>query len=342
MSSRRLTSTILSLAFGISLAWSGAASAQTQTPSEILNVSYDISRELFAEINPLFIAAWKAKTGQTIEVKQSHNGSSRQARAILEGLQADVVTFNQVIDVQTLADKGKLIAPDWQKKYANNSSPYYSLPSFLVRGGNRKKIKDWDDLVRNDVKLVFPNPKTSGNARYTYLAAYAYALDKFKGDETKAEEFVRTLLGNVAVFDTGGRAATTTFVEREIGDVLITFEAEVNGIKKEFGAKNLEIVTPSQSLLAEFPAAVVDKVVDQRGSRAIATAYIDFLYSDVGQEVLAKNYNRVRNPKVAAKYATQFPNVKLVTVEEKLGGWDAVQKKHFAEGGILDRVMLGK
>lgn len=342
MSLRRLTSTVLSIVLGASVIGSGEVFAQTQAPSDILNVSYDISRELFAEINPLFIVAWKSKTGQTIEVKQSHNGSSRQARAILEGLQADVVTFNQVIDVQTLVDKGKLITPDWQKKFANNSSPYYSLPSFLVRGGNPKKIKDWDDLVRNDVKLVFPNPKTSGNARYTYLAAYAYALDRFKGDEVKAEEFVRTLLGNVSVFDTGGRAATTTFVEREIGDVLITFEAEVNGIKKEFGSKNLEIVTPSQSLLAEFPTAVVDKVVDQRGSRAIATAYIEFLYSDAGQEVLAKNFNRVRNPKVAAKYAAQFPNVKLVTVDEKLGGWDAVQKKHFAEGGILDRVMLGK
>lgn len=317
-------------------------SAQEKGPAEILNVSYDIARELFQQINPAFAASWKTRTGQAIEIKQSHAGSSRQARAILEGLQADVVTFNQVLDVQVLHDRGGYVAADWQKKLPNNASPYYSLPAFLVRKGNPKGIKSWDDLVRTDIKLVFPNPKTSGNARYTYLAAYGFALQSNGGDHAKAQEFVKKLLANVPVFDTGGRGATTTFVEREVGDALITFEAEVNGIRREYGADRFEIVVPPVSILAEFPVAIVDRVVDKRGSRAVATAYLQFLYSPEGQEILAANFNRVHDPKVAAKYASVFPPVKLITVEETFGGWDKANKDHFAEGGTLEKVFINR
>lgn len=319
-------------AIGLSL----APVAAMAEPADILNVSYDIARELYAQINPAFQAQWKKESGQSIEVKQSHGGSSKQARSIIEGLPADVVTFNQVTDVQALANKG-LVRKDWQEAFPNQASPYYSLPSFLVRKGNPKNIKNWDDLVRSDVKVVFPNPKTSGNARYTYLAAYAFALEKFGNDQAKAKDFVRQLLANVPVFDTGGRGATTTFVERETGDVLVTFEAEVNGIRKEFGADRFESVVPPVSVLAEFPVAVVDKVADKRGSRKVSTAYLNYLWSPEAQDILAKNYNRVRDAKVAEKYKAQFPAVRLYTIE-LFGGWGNIQKVHFAEGGILDQV----
>lgn len=329
----------LALAAAMLLAASPVA-AQTPANVEILNVSYDIARELYAAINPPFAEAWKAKTGQVVTIKQSHSGSSRQARSILEGLQADVVTFNQVIDVQVLHDRGKLIAADWQKRLPNNASPYYSLPAFLVRQGNPKGVKNWNDLARPDVKVVFPNPKTSGNARYTYLAAYGFALEQGGGDQAKAKDFVKRLLANVPVFDTGGRAATTTFVEREIGDVLITFEAEVNAIRREYGDKRFEIVVPPVSMLAEFPVAVIDKVVDKRGTRDVATAYLDFLYSEQGQEILATFSNRVHHPKVVAKHKDAFPEVRLIRVEDVFGGWEKASKDHFAEGGILDQVFL--
>lgn len=319
-----------------------AATPAVAQPADILNVSYDVARELFAQINPVFAAEWKAKTGQTIEIKQSHAGTSRQARSIMEGLQADVVTFNQFTDVQILADRGNFVSKDWQKKFPNNASPFYSLPSFLVRKGNPKNIKDWGDLARDDVKSVFPNPKTSGNARYTYLAAYAFALEQNKGDHAKAQAFVKKFLSNVPVFDTGGRGSTTTFVEREIGDVLITFECETNGIRKEYGDKGFDLVTPSLSVLAEFPVAVVDKVAEKRGSQQVSTAYLQFLYSEAGQDILAKNFNRVHNPKVAEKYKAQFPNVKLVTVDDVFGGWEKVTKEHFSEGGILDKVFVNR
>ncbi|QRG07472.1 sulfate ABC transporter substrate-binding protein [Xanthobacter dioxanivorans] len=328
------------LAPALALALAGAAAPFSgafaqQGPNTLLNVSYDISRELFTAVNAEFIPFWKQKTGQELAVNQSHAGSSRQARAILEGLEADVVTFNQVLDVDVLAKAG-FVAKDWQKKFPNAASPYYSFPAFLVRAGNPKNIKDWSDLVRSDVKVIFPNPKTSGNARYTYLAAYAFALEQNKGDSAKADAFVKALLANVPVFDTGGRAATTTFVERETGDVLVTFEAETRTIEGLYPDRKLQTVVPSVSLLAEFPVAVVDKVVDKRGSRASATAYLEFLYSPAGQTIAAKAFHRVVDPKVAEQFKAQFPPVRLVKVEDVFGGWEKLQAEHFASGAKLD------
>ncbi|TGQ42577.1 sulfate ABC transporter substrate-binding protein [Mesorhizobium sp. M00.F.Ca.ET.216.01.1.1] len=307
------------------------ASSQAWSADRLLNASYDVGRELFAEVNKAFIAEHPG-----VSIDQSHAGSSAQARAIAEGLSADVVTFNQVIDVNFLVKKG-LVSADWQKNFPDNASPFYSLPSFLVRAGNPKHIKDWNDLVRDDVQVIFPNPKTSGNARYTYLAATAYAKEAFKGDDAKVKEFVTKLFNNVPIFDTGGRAATTTFVQREIGDVLITFESETRGIRKEYGEDKFEQVTPSVSLLAEFPVAIVDKVAEEHGTRDLAKTYLDFLYTPQGQEILAENGNRVRDPAVAAKYKDQFPDVRLLTVNDVFGGWDKVQAEHFAAGGLLDQ-----
>lgn len=321
------------------LALLGAFLAGGAQAADLLNASYDVSRELFDDINPAFVRYWKAQSGETLAIRQSHGGSSKQARSVAEGMPADVVTFNQVTDVELLRKSG-LVAADWRKRLPNNASPYYSLPVFLVRAGNPKRIRDWNDLVRPGVQVVFPNPKTSGNGRYSYLAAYAYALDRNRNDAAQARQFVARLLANVPVFDTGGRGATTTFVEREIGDVLITFEAEVSAIRKEYGKATLQAVTPSLSLRADFPVAVVDKVVDRRGTRKAATAYLAFLYSEAGQEIIARRYNRVENTKVAAKYQDQFPPVKLVTVESVFGGWDAVMRDHLADGGILDQALV--
>jgi sulfate/thiosulfate transport system substrate-binding protein len=315
-----------------------AATSQGAEKVELLNASYDVSRELFTRINPAFQAAWKAKTGQDLVIRQSHGGSSKQARAVAEGLPADVVTFNQVTDIDFLVKTG-LIAPGWEKRLPDRASPFYSLPVFLVRAGNPKKIADWSDLARPGVQPVFPNPKTSGNGRYTYLAAYAYALRKNNGDPAKAQAFVASLLKNVPVFDTGGRGATTTFVERQIGDVLITFESEVSAIRREYAKAELVIVYPSLSLRADFPVAVVDKVVDRRGTRDVANAYLQFLFSEAGQDVLAAGYNRVRNSSVLNRYRTQFPPVTLVSVEEVFGSWDSVTQTHFGDGGILDRLL---
>lgn len=320
----------------------GSAPAYADEPKEILNVSYDIARELYEQVNKAFVADWKAKTGDELTVNQSHAGSSKQARSILEGLEADVVTFNQVTDVQVLHDKGDLIPADWQKRLPNNSSPYYSFPAFLVRAGNPKNIQNWDDLARDDVKVIFPNPKTSGNARYTYLAATAYAREAFNGDDAKVREFVGKIFKNVPVFDTGGRGATTTFAERGIGDVLVTFEAETRGTQKQLGVDKYDVVTPKVSLLAEFPVTVVDKVVDKRGSRKIAEAYLNYLYTPEGQEILAQNFNRVHDKGVIEKHKDIYPEVRLVTVEDVFGGWDKVQKEHFAEGGVLDQLFTAK
>ncbi|AOG08449.1 MULTISPECIES: thiosulfate ABC transporter substrate-binding protein CysP [unclassified Agrobacterium] len=299
---------------------------------KLLNASYDIAREIFAAQNEAFI---KANPGVSID--QSHGGTSRQARAIVEGLEADVVTFNQVTDVEFLAKNG-FINEGWQSEFPNNASPFYSFPSFLVRAGNPKNIKDWDDLARDDVQVIFPNPKTSGNARYTYLAATAYAKEKFAGDEAKVTEFVEKIFDNVPVFDTGGRAATTTFVERETGDVIITFEAETKSIAKQYGEDKFQQVVPSVSLLAEFPVAIVDKVADAKGSQELSKKYLDFLYSPEGQKIAADFGHRVHDETVAAEYKDQFPEIRLVTVEDVFGGWAKVSEEHFAEGAILDGI----
>ena len=331
---------LLAIAAAAAILWLSPASAEG--PTDILNVSYDVSRELYADIDKAFAAKYKADTGTDITINQSHAGSSKQARAVLEGLKADVVTFNQVTDVQVLHDQGDLIPADWQSRLPNNASPYYSLPAFLVRAGNPKNIKDWNDLVREDVKVIFPNPKTSGNGRYTYLAAYAYALEAFKGDQEKAQDFVRKLFANVPAFDTGGRAATTTFVERGISDVLVTFEAEVQNIGKQYGKDKVDLVLPSVSLRADFPVSVVDKVVDQRGSRKLAEAYLQYLYTPEAQEIIAEHFNRPIDKGVAAKHASDFGEVRLVTVEEVFGGWKKVTEEHLADGGILDRLYVGQ
>jgi len=308
---------------------------------KILNVSYDIARELFEALNPEFQTHWKEKSGRDVTIDQSHAGSSKQARAILEGLPADVVTFNQETDIDALA-KGGMVAENWREAFPNGASPYYSLPSFLVRKGNPKGIKDWSDLARDDVKAVFPNPKTSGNGRYTYLAAYAYALAQDGGDDAKAQEFVGKIFANVPVFDTGGRAATQTFAEREIGDVLVTFEAETKGIAKQYADQGFEAVTPSMSLFAAFPVAIVTENAEKDGALEVSTEYLNWLYTPEAQETLAEQNFRVTDKDVAAKHAADFPEVKLVTADEVFGGWGKIQSEHLAEGGILDKVFVNR
>lgn len=307
----------------------------------ILNVSYDVARELFEAINPVFAEKWKAETGRDVTIDQSHGGSSKQARAILEGLPADVVTFNQVTDIDVLAEGG-LVDANWRDAFPNAASPYYSLPAFLVRKDNPKGIEDWDDLVKEGVQVIFPNPKTSGNARYTYLAAYAYALDQNGGDQAAAQDFVRKLFANVPVFDQGGRAATVTFAEKEIGDVLITFEAETGGIAKEYADKGFVRVTPSLSLYSEFPVAIVTGNAAQKSTEEVSKAYLDFLYSPEGQKILAAHFYRVHDEAAQAEFAANFPEVKLVNVDEVFGGWDKIKAEHFAEGGILDTVFVNQ
>ncbi|GIU02655.1 thiosulfate ABC transporter substrate-binding protein CysP [Shewanella morhuae] len=306
----------------------------------LLNSSYDIARELFSAYNPVFAKHWQEKTGKTVEIKQSHAGSSAQARSILQGLPADVVTFNQVTDVQVLYDRGKLVPENWQKLLPNDSSPYYSTIAFLVRKGNPKQISDWDDLAKDDVKLVFPNPKTSGNARYTYLGALGYAQKTLGKDNlVEQDQFLKKFLGNVAVFDTGGRGATTSFVERNIGDVLITFESEVNNIRQQYGADDYQVIVPKTSILAEFPVAVVEKNAKRNGTIELATEYLQYLYSEEAQRLLAGFNYRVHNEKVQAEFAKQFPTVDLLTVEQIIGGWDNAMKTQFANGAKLDQLL---
>jgi sulfate transport system substrate-binding protein len=302
---------------------------------DILNASYDISRELFEKINPTFVSHWKKKTGEDVVIKQSHAGTSRQARSILEGLQADVVTFNQTVDIDVLA-QGGLLPRNWNTLFPHQSSPYYSLTSFLVRKGNPKGIKDWDDLAKPGVKLVFPNAKTSGNGRYTTLAAYAYARQKFGNDEAKSREFLKKILANVVVFDTGGRGSTTTFTERGIGDVLITFEAETYAVRDNPISGQYEVVTPSISIYAEFPVAVVKKVSDRRDTGKLANGYLEFLYTPEAQTILAENYYRIRDEAVAKKFAGKLASVQLVKVDEAFGGWEKVTKDFFDNNALVD------
>ena len=317
------------------------ASPVLAQPTDLLNASYDIAREIFEEENAAFIPAYEAANGVTVTVNQSHAGTSTQARAILEGLPADVVTFNQVTDIEKLVEGG-FVSDDWQSEFPNSASPFYSLPAFLVRAGNPKNIADWSDLARDDVAVIFPNPKTSGNARYTYLAARAWANEEFGGDQAQVADYLTKVFLNVPVFETGGRGATTAFTERQLGDVLITFEAEVLSAVNLLGADNYEAVVPSVSLLAEFPVAIVDKVVDNRGSRDLAQAYLDFLYTDEGQRIAAGRNHRVNNETVAAEFADRFPEVRLVNVDEEFGGWAQVSEEHFAEGGLLDQVFVNQ
>ena len=325
------------LAVALALGLAAPAAAQDR----LLNVSYDISRELFEALNPAFAAHWQETTGRTVTIDMSHGGSSRQARAILEGLSADVVTFNQETDIDVLAEGG-LLPAEWRDLLPNRASPYYSLPAFLVRAGNPKNIQDWDDLAREDVAPVFPNPKTSGNARYTYLAAYAYELAHNGGDHTATQEFVKSILSSVPVFDTGGRAATQTFAERGIGDVLVTFEAETGGIAAEYAAQGFERVTPSQSLFAAFPVAVVAENAKRNGSTEVAKAYLEWLYSPEAQRILAEHFYRVTDEAVAEEYADRQAGVTLVTVDEVFGGWGAVRADHLADGAILDQVFVNQ
>ncbi|MFZ6742302.1 sulfate ABC transporter substrate-binding protein [Undibacterium sp. JH2W] len=330
---RRTSFTAALLIAGVSL-FVFYSTAQAATGS-ILNASYDVTRELFKDINPAFVADWKKKTGESISVNQSHGGSSKQARSVIDGLEASVVTMNQANDIDILADKG-LLPQDWAKQFPNNAAPFYSTMVFLTRKGNPKHIASWEDLGKPGLKVIIPNPKTSGNGRYSYLAAWGSVI-KTGGTEAQARQLVENLFKNVPVLDGGGRGATTTFTQREIGDVLVTFENEVQLVRQEFG-DNFEVVYPKISILAESPVAVVDKVADKLGTRKISTAYLQFLYTEAGQDLIAKHYLRPRSEIAAKKYAASFKPVNLFTVDDVFGGWKQAQKKHFDDGGEFDRI----
>jgi sulfate/thiosulfate-binding protein len=310
---------------------------RAQEAVTLLNVSYDPTRELYQDVNAAFAASWKQKTGQAVTINQSHGGSGKQARAVIDGLQADIVTLALAYDIDAIRDNG-LIARNWQARLPQNSTPYTSAIVLLVRKGNPKGIKDWNDLVRPGVSVITPNPKTSGGARWNYLAAWGYALEQSKGDEARARDFVGKLFRNVPVLDSGARGSTTTFVQRGIGDVLVAWENEALLAVEKLGKGDFEIVAPSVSVLAEPPVAVVDKVVDRRGTRKVAQAYLEFLYSPEGQEIAAKHYYRPRSEAVRARYAKQFPELRLFTVDEVFGGWAKAQKTHFSDGGIFDQI----
>jgi sulfate/thiosulfate transport system substrate-binding protein len=328
--------TILTVLAGAAL--TGAAFAKDV---ELLNVSYDPTRELYVEYNVAFAKYWKAKTGDHVTVKQSHGGSGKQARSVIDGLPADVVTLALAADIDAIVDKAKVVAPDWQKQFPQNASPYTSTIVFLVRKGNPKAIKDWDDLVKPGVSIITPNPKTSGGARWNFLAAWAYALKK-TGTEEGAQTFVSALFKNVPVLDTGARGSTTTFVQRGIGDVLLAWENEAFLALKEFGSDQFEIVVPSISILAEPPVAVVTKVTKKKGTTEVAKAYLDYLYSDEAQDIAGKNFYRPTSATAQAKYAKVFPQLDLVTIDKDFGGWTKAQAKFFADGGVFDQIYLKK
>jgi sulfate transport system substrate-binding protein len=326
---------------GVLLALVISAGSHSATAKDIrlLNVSYDPTRELYTEFNAAFSKYWKQKTGDSVTLQQSHGGSGKQARAVIDGLEADVVTLALAYDIDAIAEKSRLLPADWQKRLPHNSAPYTSTIVFLVRKGNPKGIKDWEDLIRPGVSVVTPNPKTSGGARWNYLAAWSYALQKHGADESKAREFLARLFKNVPVLDSGARGATTTFVQREIGDVLITWENEAFLAIKEFGGDKLQVVAPSLSILAEPSVALVEKVARKRGTEGVARGYLEYLYSEEGQDIAGRNYYRPRSEKAAAKYAGQFSNIKLVTIDEVFGGWKKAQKTHFEDGGTFDRLL---
>jgi sulfate/thiosulfate-binding protein len=315
------------------LLWVGSAFAADVT---LLNVSYDPTRELYADFNKAFAAAYQKETGKSVEIKQSHGGSGSQARSVIDGLQADVVTLALAYDIDAVAAKG-LTAADWQRRLPLNASPYTSTVVFLVRKGNPKGIRDWDDLIRPGVSVITPNPKTSGGARWNYLAAWGYALKKF-GSTDRAKQFVGAIYNNVPVLDTGARGSTMTFVERGVGDVLLAWENEAFLAQREFGKDKFEIVSPPLSILAEPPLAVVDAVADRKGTRAVAEAYLKYWYSKEGQEIAARNFYRPRDPEIAKQYENSFAKVELFTIDEVFGGWAKAQQEHFSEGGIFDQI----
>ena len=325
--------TFLKILLASSLALSASAKE-----IKLLNVSYDPTRELYAEYNAAFAKYWQGKSGDTVTISQSHGGSGKQAQSVVNGLEADVVTLALAYDIDAISQQAKLLPADWQKRLPNNSTPYTSTIVFLVRKGNPKHIKDWDDVVKPGVSVVVPNPKTSGGARWAFLAAWAYALETNNHDEAKAKEFITRLYKNVPVLDSGARGSTVTFAQREIGDVLLAWENEAHLALKEFGADKFEIVTPSISILAEPPVSVVDKNTKRHGTTEVAKAYLDYLYSDEGQDIAGKNFYRPRSEKAAAKYAANFIQLKLVTIDGEFGGWAKAQKTHFADGGIFDQI----
>jgi len=330
---QRLIKTLIAAGMGFGLTTTVFAKDIT-----LLNVSYDPTRELYVDYNTAFAKYWKDKTGDTVTVNQSHGGSGKQARAVIDGLQADVVTLGLAYDVDAIAEKSDLLPKNWQSRLPNNSAPYTSTIVFLVRKGNPKGIKDWEDLIRPGVAVITPNPKTSGGARWNYLAAWGWALRKFNGDEAKVREFISQLYKNVPVLDSGARGSTITFVERGIGDVFISWENEAFLAQKELGKGQFEIIAPSLSILAEPTIAVVDKVIDKRDTRKVAEEYLQHLYSEEGQEIAAKQYYRPRLETVAAKYAIQFPKINLFTIDEVFGGWQKAQKTHFSDGGVFDQL----
>ena len=319
-----------------------AAGAAQAKDIVLLNVSYDPTRELYVDFNKAFAAQWKAKTGDNVAVKQSHGGSGKQARSVIDGLEADVVTLALAYDIDEIAERARLLPENWQKRLPHNSSPYTSTYIFLVRKGNPKGIRNWDDLVKPGVSVITANPKTSGGARWGYLAAYGFALKQPGGNDAKAKEFVAKLFANVPVLDSGARGSTVTFAERGVGDVLLAWENEAHLSLKEFGADKFDIVYPPVSILAEPPVAVVDKNVDKRGTREVATAYLEYLYTPEGQEIAARNFYRPIDAKVAARYDKQFPKLNLFTIDEVFGGWTKAQKTHFADGGVFDQIYTRK
>jgi sulfate transport system substrate-binding protein len=332
MAPKRLIYALAALVLGLPLPV-GAQAAAT-----LLNVSYDPTRELYQEFNATFARHWKAKTGQSLTIRQAHGGSGKQARSVIDGLDADVVTLALAYDIDALYEHGGLVAPNWQERLPHNSAPYTSTVVFLVRKGNPKDIKDWEDLVRPGVSVITPNPKTSGGARWNYLAAWGYARERWKGDANRARGFVTRLYRNVPVLDSGARGSTTTFVQRGIGDVLLSWENEAFLALNKLGKDRFQIVVPSVSILAEPPVSVVDRVVDRRGTRAVATAYLRYLYSPEGQEIVSKHYYRPRSAAAKAKYAARFPKIKLFTIAQMFGGWQKAQKTHFADGGVFDQI----